>query len=125
MDTSVLVSTYYDELKMYIERVHNEGGSAIPRILARITTVILPAMMVKVGEVKTLSGREKKQMVEDSILSLVDTIFKHLDESYFKDDIWDNQVRNVIMLVLPSMIDMLIDIEKGKLKFNKRMFKCC
>lgn len=72
--------------------------------------------MSLVGNIKKLSGDEKKDLVIDLITVI-------LDKEYF-----DNY-EVYIKILIPQMIDSMIKVENGKLKFNKQklfsLFSCC
>ena len=80
-----------------------------------LSTVIsnLISIMKDVGKISSLSGIQKKQLV-------IDTLKKEIK--------LDNEVEDMILII----IDLLINIEKGKLTINPKavstfntLFKCC
>lgn len=120
-----LISKFRDDLVGYVRSSMEEKEKAVPYITTRLTTAIIPQMMKIVGQQTELSGFEKKQLIEDAVIGLVDLVFKELDDEFFKDVEWDDQLRDIIKFITPSIIDLLVSVDKGKLKINKRRFICC
>lgn len=119
-----LYEKYKDETDVYYDRFKNEKLGAVPHLLTRITTSLVPNMMSDIAKIKRLSGREKKQIIEDAIIYIIDdlhTRIENIRELNLTQTEWDEHVRDVIKMMVPVTIDMLIDVEKGKLKFNKRL----
>jgi len=86
--------------------------------LSNVSEMVIHAMKL-VGEIKSLDGTAKKQLVIETIDAFVD---KHDAGTY------DDQIDKVVKFVVPKLIDQLIMVENGKLKFNKNTFswmKCC
>lgn len=71
-------------------------------------------MMKIVGKFETIPGQDKKLIVTKLITILV------RDSGHF-----DSTLEDVIVYVVPSTIDNLISVEKGKLSFNKRIHRGC
>lgn len=123
-----LVKNYKSEIVMYVERINNEGKKAIPFIISRISFSILPNMMQDVSRIKNMNGHQKKQLVEDAIILIIDEVYKKLNEDKslkLSDEEWDEQIRDLLKILIPTTIDLLIDVENGKLRLNKRTFSCC
>lgn len=129
MDIGELVHIYHKEVKDYIISVSKDGSAAAPMIVSRIVTVVVPGMMKIVGHVPGLSGAEKKQLVVDAIIALLNVIFDELDEQLFSEQEWDEQLHAVLKFTVPPLIDVLISTENGRLKFNGgpfwRSVLCC
>lgn len=75
-----------------------------------VTDAVVSAMKV-VGKIKKLNGKDKKYLVSSILLYIVDET--NIGEM---DLILDNVLKNII----PVMIDTLISVENGKLKFNNK-----
>jgi len=64
---------------------------------------------------KDVSGQQKKKIIIDSLILILDTTDSGENEKY------DPIVREMI----PTVIDTLSDVEKAKIKINKKLRKCC
>ena len=64
---------------------------------------------------KEMNGRQKKKMVVDALILLLDETDSGEYEKY----------EHILKYMLPTLIDGLIDVEKGKLSINKRLKKGC
>ena len=66
-----------------------------------------------VGQIKKLSGVDKKQLVIDMLIYIVNNTDSGVVE------IMDPIIINAV----PHIIDSLIEVEKGKLRFNPKISK--
>lgn len=64
---------------------------------------------------KTLTGQQKKKLIIDSILLVIDETDSGSMEKY----------EPLIKIMIPTVIDNLIDVEKGKIKLNKQIKHLC
>jgi len=64
---------------------------------------------------KNLTGQQKKKLIIDSILLAID----ETDSSSLE------QFEPLIKIMIPNVIDNLIDVEKGKIKLNKKIKHLC
>ena len=62
---------------------------------------------------KEMNGRQKKKMVVDALILLLDETDSGEYEKY----------EHILKYMLPTLIDGLIDVEKGKISINKRLKK--
>ena len=125
MNVRELVNISRQDFRTYVERVVTDRASTVPLILLRLTTVVVPNMMKYAGKATGFTGRERRQMVEEAVIALVDAVFSELNAALFSKETWDEHVRDVIKCLVPSIIDLLIDVEKGSIRFNKKAFVCC
>jgi len=112
-----LINSYVEEVDLYVDRLKKDSTKAIPFIVSRISLTVVPNMMHDVATIQGLTGHQKKQLVEDAIICIIDRIHQKID---LEDQIWDDYVRDMLKTIIPPTIDLLIDVEKGKLVFNKR-----
>jgi hypothetical protein len=82
-------------------------------------TVAVIDCMTMVGQIDRISGSDKKQLVIDMLIYIVN----HTDSGSY--EVMDP----IIVCAVPIMIEALIDVEKGKLRFNPKIAKkfkmCC
>ena len=64
---------------------------------------------------KNLTGQQKKKLIIDSILLVID----ETDSSSLE------QFEPLIKIMIPNVIDNLIDVEKGKIILNKKIKHLC
>ena len=80
-------------------------------------TKVLPRLITHVEKFKELEGDEKK--------NLIITILKHIvdkTDGPGDDAVWDPIIKSLI----PGMIDMLLEVNDGKLKLRKKScLRCC
>ena len=116
-----LYEQFKDEFVTYFNRFKSDGEKAVASVLSRILYVIVPKMMVIVGKYKTLDGQEKKILVSDTVVFAIDTLFEELNvNTQLSKESWDEHVRDILLVTVPSTIDTLISIEKGRLVFNPK-----
>ena len=121
------------EAPVISEKVNIEGKSVIESIVGtfdgdlNVDTIIklLPRLIKHVDTFKTLTGKEKKNMIISMLNHIVD-----ITDGPGDDDILDPVVKRVI----PSVIDLVLVVDNGKLKVNKKgflfkiyrkLFGCC
>lgn len=87
---------------------------------------IVTNMMSNIGKYKTLTGLEKKEVV-------IILVNKAIDESNELDDQVKAVLKMTMQTVVPTAIDIMIDISKGRYKFKYlprlaawcKKLKCC
>jgi hypothetical protein len=87
---------------------------------------VVPKIIKHVQKYKSLSGLEKKTMVVSMLSHIVD-----ITDGPGDDDLWDPIIKRLI----PSVIDTIVMVDKGKLKLNtkkggllklvSKLFSCC
>ena len=130
MSTVVNVDALYDKYKkifsVFMNRFEQDGEKAVPYVISRIIYEIVPDIMTDVGQYKKLSGNEKKNLVIDTVIYSIDTLFDELNIStHLSKESWDERVREILKVLVPETIETLISVEKGQLKFNRGFFSCC
>lgn len=121
------------ELPVITKRVDIEGKAVIESIVGsfdgdlNVDNIIklLPRLIQHVDNFKNLSGKEKKNMIISMLNHIVD-----ITDGPGDDDILDPVIKRVI----PSIIDLVLEVDKGKLKIKKngcllniykKLFGCC
>ena len=130
IDVNSLYERFKDEFVTYFKRFESEGEKAVAYVLSRILYVIVPKMMVVVGKYKALGGQEKKILVSDTVVFAIDNLFEELNvNTQLSKESWDEHVRDILLITVPSTIDSFISIEKGRLVFNPKkpfsFLSCC
>ena len=124
-----LYSKYETAINDVFNDVKTQQQSAIPQIVAVITTDIVPQMMKDVGQLKKLSGSEKRQLIIDSIELGIEKSFYELNKiPELKAASWDETLRNYLLVLIPPTIKLLIDVERKNITFNRKIsgcFTCC
>lgn len=77
---------------------------------------ILPQLMIEANNYKSLDIEKKKKLIIKMLEHLVD-----ITDGPGDDEIWDP----VIKRLLPGMLDLLVETNKGKLVPKKKIFKWC
>lgn len=84
---------------------------------------ILPEIIKHVQKYKQLNGQQKKKMIISMLRHIVD-----ITDGPGDDELWDPIIKRLI----PSIIDTLVKVDKGKLKLNTNpcrwglgLFSCC
>lgn len=84
---------------------------------------ILPQIIKHVQKYKQLNGKQKKNMIISMLRHIVD-----ITDGPGDDELWDPIIKRLI----PSIIDTLVKVDKGKLKLNTSpcrwffgIFSCC
>ena len=102
------------ESKAIIETIVDEVGEfsleSIP--------ILLPNLIIHVQQYKNITGEQKKNMIVRMLKHIVD-----VTDGPGDDTVWDPIIKRMI----PGLIDTLLQIENGKLKFKKRKLSlfCC
>lgn len=125
----LLYDKYKTQINEIIGKIKDEKAKALPGIITEMTTQIVPSMMLDVGKLKNLTGKEKKQLIIDTIQLSITEAFKELNKiPELANESWDESLRDLLITVIAPTIDLLIKVENGNLKFNpkiKRFFCCC
>ena len=78
---------------------------------------VLPKLIIHVKTYKEMSGLEKKDVIINYLKHIVDKT-----DGPGNDDLWDPIIKRLI----PGVVDLLIEIDDGKLKLkNKNCLKKC
>lgn len=120
MNVDELVGKYRSEFKTYNDKITSEKENALPFIINEIITLIIPSLMTDVGQIENMSGEDKKILVTDTVIKLMDITFDAIDKKLKSDIKWDNYLHATIKYTLPTIIDILIGVENGKIVFNKK-----
>lgn len=121
-----LYSKYSTTISDMIKTIQKKKEAAVPDIIATISTVILPSMMADLGDVKTLTGAEKKQLIINAIKLLVDNGFIELNKlPDIRAASWDETVHGYLNSLLPALVDLLINVENNNITFNKKDKEHC
>jgi len=124
-----LFDKYKAELLGIVGKIRDQQGAAIPAILAEIATQILPAMMGDVGRIKSLDGAGKKKLIVDSVDYAITETFLELNKiPELAAATWDETLRDYLLVLIPPLINLLVSVEGGDVKFNKKVascFSCC
>lgn len=103
------VSTVAEELKNFLIKKYPNGFS-----LEILMDVVIDSMKY-LKKVIEMSGHQKRQAITDALLLLLDETNSGELEFY----------EPIIKSMIPSTINTLIDVEKKKIKLNKRIRKGC
>jgi hypothetical protein len=105
------VSRCSEELKTYLQAKYPNGFN-----LENMLEVVIECIQY-LSTVKKLSGQQKRQVIIDAILLLLDETNSNELEVY----------EPIIKSMIPATINTLIDVEKKKIKLNKRAscWNCC
>ena len=125
-NVETLYLKFKDEFAIYVKRFQIDKAKATPFVISRILSTLVPNIMVAVGKYKKMSGDQKKNLVIDTCMYTIDMLFAELNISTdLSKETWDEHVRDILLALIPTTIDSLISVEKGKLKFNSNLHKCC
>jgi hypothetical protein len=80
-----------------------------------IMDVIITSVRFLAKNRRKLTGQQKKKQITDALLLVLDET-----ENAFLDNF-----ESVIKLMVPTIVDNLIDVEKGKIKLNKGVRNFC
>lgn len=80
-----------------------------------IMEVVITSVRFLAKNRRKLTGQQKKKLITDALLLVLDET-----ENAFLDNF-----ESVIKLMVPTIVDNLIDVEKGKIKLNKGIRNCC
>lgn len=104
------VSKHAEELKNYLESKYPNGFN-----LENMLEVVIECIQY-LSTVRKLSGQQKRQVIIDAILLLLDETNSGELEVY----------EPIIKSMIPATINTLIDVEKKKIRLNKKAtWKCC
>lgn len=104
------VSKHAEELKNYLESKYPNGFN-----LENMLEVVIECIQY-LSTVRKLSGQQKRQVIIDAILLLLDETNSGELEVY----------EPIIKSMIPATINTLIDVEKKKIRLNKNAtWKCC
>lgn len=103
------VSNVAQELKNFLIKKYPNGFG-----LEIIMDVVIDSMKY-LKNLREMSGHQKRQAITDALLLLLDETNSGELEFY----------EPIIKSMIPSTINTLIDVEKKKIKINKRIKKCC
>jgi len=105
------VSKQAEQLKDYLESKYPNGFN-----LENMLEVVVECIQY-LSTVKKLSGQQKRQIIIDAILLLLDETNSGELEVY----------EPIIKSMIPATINTLVDVEKKKIKLNKAAssWKCC
>ena len=78
--------------------------------------IILPQLMAQANNYKSLDIEKKKKLIIKMLEHLVD-----ITDGPGNDEIWDP----VIKRLLPGMLDLLVETNKGKLVPKQKLLKWC
>ncbi len=109
------------EAPVISKKVDIEGKAVIESIVGsfdgdlNVDTIVLllPRLIKHVDTFKTLTGKEKKNMIISMLNHIVD-----ITDGPGDDDILDPVIKRVI----PSVIDLVLVVDNGKLRVNKKNF---
>ena len=104
-----------DELQKVLDDVIFENGLSVGNILSLVANLMHTA-----GKYRTLSGKDKKQMV---VILINEAI-----EDQIEDENLEDFLQMMVTHIVPDAIDLLVDVSKKKYKFksiSKIFTKCC
>ena len=114
-----LFELYERQFKNIINRIRDDKERAIPYIVIKVTTQIVPSMAQTLGDINTLTGTQKKQMIIDAVELAIDETFKELNElPELASVTWDDDLKELLLTLIGPVLTNLIDVEKGQLVFN-------
>lgn len=114
-----------------VNEIKTGKEAAVPSIISRILFKITPQMMKETGRVRGLPGEKKKELIVTAIKNLISLAFKGLElipvgsEGGVGGEVKDLEILVELLIdeLVPKLIDTLILVDNGHLKFNKRA--CC
>lgn len=105
------ISTEMIELKKYVLENFPEGIDH-----GNVMDVVMKCVRFLAKTKKNLTGQQKKKLIVDSLLLVLDETDAGILENF----------ESLIKDMIPTVVDSLIDVEKGKIKLNKGIrSKCC
>jgi hypothetical protein len=117
-------------IKEIITQVATQKEKAVPFVILEVTTLLVPNLMKTVGTFSFLQGSEKKRLVIETIKFTITKVFDELNKfTNLSQEDWDEHVEQVLLLTVPALIENMLAVEKGKLKFSPekswlRFFMC-
>ena len=103
------VSNNAQDLKEYLRDRYPNGVKH--ENLVECTTVCVKHLSTR----REMTGQQKKNLIIEAILLLLD----ETDSGYYE------KFEPIVKLMIPTVIDNMIDIEKGKIKLNKKVRRLC
>ena len=98
-----------DDLKNYLLTKYPNGFG-----LDNMLDVVIECIQY-LATYRNMTGFQKRQLIIDSMLLLLDETNSGEMELY----------EPIVKAMIPSTINTLVDVEKKKIKLNKRVRKCC
>ena len=98
-----------DDLKNYLLTKYPNGFG-----LDNMLDVVIECIQY-LATYRKMTGFQKRQLIIDSMLLLLDETNSGEMELY----------EPIVKAMIPSTINTLVDVEKKKIKLNKRVRKCC
>jgi len=98
-----------EDLKNYLLTKYPNGFG-----LDNILDVVVECMQY-LSTYRKMTGYQKRQLITDSLLLLLDETNSGELEFY----------EPILKSMIPATINTLVDVEKKKIKLNKRVRKCC
>jgi hypothetical protein len=98
-----------DDLKDYLLTKYPNGFG-----LDNMLDVVIECIQY-LATYRNMSGFQKRQLIIDSMLLLLDETNSGEMELY----------EPIVKAMIPSTINTLVDVEKKKIKLNKKVRKCC
>ena len=89
--------------------------------LVSITPIIIE-IMKDAHKISGLSGKEKKAYVIKTITSLIESISDEKNPDESKDAV---ALEKLLIFTVPTLIDMLIEVDNGDLSINKTANTLC
>tara|TARA_B100000073_G_C23275136_1_gene388120 strand:- start:21 stop:446 length:426 start_codon:yes stop_codon:yes gene_type:complete len=108
-NTKRRVSMIAEDLKNFLIKKYPNGFS-----LEIVMDVVIDSIKY-LKRVREMSGHQKRQAITDALLLLLDETNSGELEFY----------EPIIKSMIPSTINTLIDVEKKKIKLNKKIKNCC
>ena len=108
-NTKRRVSSAAEDLKNHLIKKYPNGFT-----LENILDLVIDSMQY-LNKLLSMSGHQKRQCIIDSLLLLLDETNSGELEFY----------EPIIKSMIPSTVNTLIDVEKKKIKLNKRIAKGC
>ena len=99
-----------NDLRETVLVIMSQDGLHVGNILNMATT-----LMSTTGKYRKLKGHEKKELV---VLAINEAI-----ELYVEDELIEDALQTMVRTVIPSAIDLMIDISKKRVKFKNAF--CC
>jgi len=120
-----LIQKYSKNLEPLIHSIVNNNLNVFGTVLTAFLIGFMPSIMKDVGIIKNLSGLKKKELVINTMKSLIKLSFEKLNQyPQFKQVNWDELVEECLLTFSPALIDLMISIENGEIKFNKKFNSC-
>ena len=130
MDLSELITIIDPEIEQLVAKVRTTDKPPVADIIRTIVVDIVPKAMDALRAVQGLDGQSKKQLVLDLVEHIITQLYVMLNHYLELDGVsWDEYLRDTLQIILPSMINRLVQVEQGKLKFTSpkgcKWLPCC